>query len=1142
MPKWTVDQTLAINTEGGKVIVSAAAGSGKTAVLTQRVINLLLKKVSIDELLIVTFTNASKEEMKKRIKDKLSSLYKENKNNDYIKKQLSLVDVAKITTMDAFYKEIVENNFEKLNIDKNFDILSNEQEVILKDKTLKKVMEDSFLKEENYEKMLDMFSSLNTNLISDIILKIDSFLDTTPYPFLQIEKIISNYNKDNIFYKDMLLKQVRQNMSGYDKLYEEIINDLDGDETFDNVLLLAKKERNYINNFLTVSNFDELSKLLRLMSFDTLRTPKGYKDDDRMIKYKVIRDELKKDINKNYHELMFITDDVFIKEQEKIKEVLIPLFNVVKRYRKLLLEEKRQKNAFSFSDVAHFVIELLVKDGKKTDLATSISKKYKQILIDEYQDTNEMQNLIFNAISLDGTNLFIVGDVKQSIYRFRSACPEIFNKDKQDASTTSFPRLITLSKNFRSRKQVIDFCNFIFENTMSESFGEVSYDDNEKLYLGASFKTGKDLSCDVTLIDDKKEEKPDDDLTKTEKEAILVAKKISDLLNSNYQVIDKNTNDYRKIKPSDIVILLRSLTNSNIFYKALNKMKVNVYVEQQNEYFDNYEIKLMINFLKVIDNPYDDVALMSVLNSSLIDISLNEILEYKVDKNVSLYESLLDVKDEKVLSFVNDINELRNYSINHYLSDTLSKIYKEYNVTSILTSLPSYDNRYKNLMQLINHASSFEKKDKKSLHEFIIYLQDVILNKGTLQGVNPLSDEDNVLITTIHKSKGLEYPVVFLSEAAKNFNFKDLRSNITINEDLGFVCNIKDDDYKLKYESVAMMVYKTLEKNKMLSEELRILYVALTRAKEKIFITGYVNNLENLVTKISSKIGKQRCISKLYLKNVKNYLDIILACLLRHPSLNKLRNLSMVIPKTFKTDAEVTFNYVNESEIDESILLDKQDKTKENFDYDWYKKVKDFKYQSEMINVPSYLSVSNIKESNKYIKRPSLLNDGVKSTSIGLLYHKILEELPVQKYDFNTLKNAIKNMIDNERINKDAIFLIKLDDILLYLTSSIYYDVLQSDKVYKEYPINFEIPSSYYDKSLKSGKILISGVIDLLFVKDDLYTIVDYKTDNVDNLSDLKDLYKKQLDLYEMAIKQKFNAKRVKKYIYSINLKKFIEV
>lgn len=1141
MPSWTSDQSLAINTRGGKIIVSAAAGSGKTAVLSERVLRLIMDGTSASSLLIVTFTKAAAEEMKIRIKDKIKEAYEKDPENTYLKKQISLIDSAYITTMDAFYNTLVRDNFEKLDIDKDFDILPNEEEKIIKSKVITNVLENMFDNNINYEDLLSFFGASSVSLIKDVVFKVSDFLDTIPFYEVFINKALENYKND--FYKESMLKNIRDKMKAYNALYEEIIDALYNEsDDFDKVLELARKERNYINDFLTITSFDELSRRLRTIEFDTLRTPRGHKDDAVMVKYKVIRDEFKNEIKKNLKEFYYITDNSYYKEQEKTFDALNILFDVVKTYKEELFSYKNKINKYTFSDVAHLCLNLLIKDGKRTELSKRLSNNFSEILIDEYQDTNNLQNVIFNAISKDNKNLFIVGDVKQSIYRFRSACPEIFNGDKSSASKDDFPRLITLSKNFRSRKEVLDFCNFIFENTMTNYFGEVNYDKDEKLYLGASYDEGKNLDSEVIIIDGKeKNDNEEDDLNKTQKEAIVVAEKIKKLIYDKHQVYDNKKGIWRDIKPSDIVILLRSLKNSNVFKEALNKRNISVYMESSSEYFDNYEVKLVINLLKVIDNPYDDVALLSVLTSPVMDVSYDLVAEARKDKYTSLYENLINFNNPLINKYLDDIKRYRNLSLTVKISSLLTTIYKEFNVIPILSAFKGGIKREKNLEQMIKHANDFEAKKNVSLYSFISYLENVILNKGSLEGVNPLSEGDNVLITTIHKSKGLEYPVVFLSETGKKFNFEDLRKNVMINEDLGFATNLKDNDYKLKYESVPIMLFKENEKSKMLSEELRILYVALTRAKEKIIITGYTNDIEQSSTKISSMMGDKEVISNFYLSSVKCYLDIIIACLLRHKDGKELRSMSMFIPKVYASESNINLKVVSASTIDESEFKEKTKEEKNSFDMDMFNKIIVFNYDG-LCNVPKYLSVSDIKHKTGYLRNPNFLSDSVSHTNLGTVYHKIFELLPTKKYGIKELENELKNLVDNGFIMKEDYKLINLDKIFAYLTSDLYDELLSADKVYKEMKIDFEIPANYYDKALKSGMILVSGIVDLMYVKDDLYTIVDYKTDNVDELSELSDLYKVQLDLYEMAIKSKMKAEKVKKYIYSVKLNKYIEV
>ena len=484
MPNWTNDQARAINERGGKIIVSAAAGSGKTAVLSERVIQYILNGGTVKKLLIVTFTNAAAFEMKERIKNKIKQAYVKDPSNEHLKKELSLVDVSDITTMDAFYNNLVKNNFEKLNIDRNYNILQTEEENILKKKILNDLFENSFKDNKNFRKLLSFFKATDNTLISEILLKVYDFLNTVPDYSLMIQKIINYY--DGSFYKDLFFRKLHEELSCIKDDYVNNTNELyESSDKFDKAVEILNKEICYINDLIEINNFNDLSSRLRTITFDTLRAPKGMGDNNYYVKLKFLRKMFKELINKKLLEQYNMTDEIYDNDMKLCKENLTTLFDLVLEFKENLLNEKRRINSYSFSDISFFVIDLLIKNGKKTSLAEDLSKKYDEILIDEYQDTNNLQNVIFNAISNNNSNLFIVGDVKQSIYRFRSAAPYIFNNDKNNAFLDKFPKLITLSKNFRSRKEVLDFCNYVFESTMSDEIGEVDYNDSEKLYLGA---------------------------------------------------------------------------------------------------------------------------------------------------------------------------------------------------------------------------------------------------------------------------------------------------------------------------------------------------------------------------------------------------------------------------------------------------------------------------------------------------------------------------------------------------------------------------------------------------------------------------------------------------------------------------------
>ena len=912
---WTNDQLRAIKTRGGKILVSAAAGSGKTAVLSERVLDFVLNGGSTSKLLIVTFTEAAAIEMKTRIKMKIESALEDN-YSDNLQRELTLIDNASICTMDSFYSKLVKQNFDKLDIMPNFSILTSAEEKLLKNKVALYTMENSF--NEEFINLLKTLGANDNSLIKDIIISTSNFFDTIPFYEEFINKVYENYSSN--YYKTILISNIKDKFNSYKNLYNSIKEELynessDFDKLNDNIM----QEDMIINKILSINSFDELSIILRTTSFNRLASIRGYNDNYVYNKYKNIRSKLKKEITDNLSYLINVTDKEYETQNKILLNSLKTLFSVVKTFRRNLLLEKKKINKYSFSDIPLFVIKLLIKDNKKTYLAKSLEKRFDEILIDEYQDTNNLQSIIFNAISKDGSNIFCVGDIKQSIYRFRSACPDIFNNDKLSSYKDKFPMLITLSKNFRSRNLVLDFCNFIFENTMSNYLGETNYDKDEMLYNGMPFPEYDNALSEVCIINNEEKE-DDDELTKSQKEAIFVANKIKKLIDDKYQVYDKK-GFFRDIRPSDIAILFRNLTHSDTYRIALNNRGIGVYSNKEVNFFDNYDVKLIICILKVIDNYYDDISLISVLKSKLFNIEDSLIAKCKVNyKNLYLYDAIKKSDDKKLNDILDIIYDLSVFKNNNTLTDTINYIYKKLDVINVLGTDKS---KLKNLTMMVKNASDYEKNTSKSFHEFVSYIEEVLLDKSSFAGANPLSDGDNVLITTIHRSKGLEYPVVFVCETGSQFNNMDLQNSFLIDNNYGISFDILDYDKKFKYEPISKIIMKDKIKLLQLSEELRILYVALTRAREKLIITGFANNLTNMVKDASYKIGDDRLISNLYLSECNSYLKWIIGCLLRHKDGRALRKLSNASCKVFLSDSKFKLDIINALDIKDENLTEK---------------------------------------------------------------------------------------------------------------------------------------------------------------------------------------------------------------------------
>ena len=1118
MATWTTDQEKAINKRGGKILISAAAGSGKTAVLSERVLNFVLNGGDITRLLVVTFTHAAAIEMKERIKNKIENEFNNNPSNLHLKKQITLINDAKITTMDSFYNEIVKQNFQKIGIMPSFSIMSSAEEDILKNKVLYELQESS-LDDTNFINLLHLLNAKDISLIKDDILFISNYIESIPFYENYFEEVKNMYKSN--YFKDMFFESLKSRFSSYKKIYQDIKPYLLSDEKLAKLENNIIEEENIIDKVLNVKSLTDLSYYLRSFSFSNQARVTGYNDDYMFNKYKKVRSILKDDLTKRLKTFKNIDEKEYDNENKIMYDLLDTLFQIIKKFKNKLLEEKKKINKFSFSDISYFVTNLLYENNSKTKLADDISKLYDEILIDEYQDTNKMQSIIFSLISKDNSNLFMVGDIKQSIYRFRSSDVSIFNNDKTNSFKDKFPMLITLSKNFRSNKLVLDFCNFIFESIMSNKIGEVDYNEDEALYLGANYPN-KDDKCEIILIDTK--DKDDEDISSYEKEATLVSNKIKELIDNKYQVLDKKTNLYRDIKKGDIALLFRSLSSSDIYVSELSKNNISSYVDKDVSFFDNNDVMLIICLFKVIDNYYDDISLMSVLKSDIFNITEDEIIKERLlNKKCYLYDNLKNSSNSKIIDALNIIEELRVYSVSNSIESTINYSYIK---LDIVNKLASNKNKLKNLFMMIKNATDFESNEVKTFHDFVYLIDELINNDASFKGANPVLDSNNVLITTIHKSKGLEYPVVFLCQTGKKFNMDDLKSKIIIDSNYGLSFDLFNYEKNYKYEPLSKIVLKEKIKYLMLSEELRILYVALTRAKEKIIITGTCSSLSNKILNASYLVGDDKLLSELYMENSTSYLDFILGVIIRHKDGEKLRDYTCAMNKVIPYENSFTLDVINVNEIESKDTLKTNYKVSSKIN-----RLKDY----EPLNVYETKSVSSIKEENTYIKKPYFINNSVKKNKIGTLYHKLFEVLPVKSYNIKGIEDEVNKLILNKVIKKEDLKYIDINKLYNFYSSDIYFMLINNKDVYKEKELNFKVEID--------GRItIVTGIIDLLFKYDNCYYIVDYKTDDVNDIKDLINRYKIQLDLYEIAIKEKYKVNDVKKYIYSVKFNKFILV
>ena len=1225
--KWTNEQSDAIYKKGSNILVAAAAGSGKTAVLVERIIQkILTDKIDINRLLVVTFTNAAASEMRERVLEAIYKKLDELPDDEHLKKQIILLGKSNICTIHSFCLEVIRNNFYEIGLSANFRISSEEENEILKQETIEDVLENLYESEsEDIKRLVEVYTDYRSDdKLKEIILNIYKFIQSAPFPEEWLNENVDSFKFENINdfseteFGKVLLTELREEIEDGVRNIRKIKSKMEVESELDPWVKVLENDIDYLMEVYDASNISWDETFIRLINSRFLDWPRKKCTLEIKNDAKVIRDKVKKSLDEIVKKRINANSEAVLVDLKQMYDVLDSVRKIVIEFGKEFARRKREKNIIDFNDIEHFALEILVKkteDGRKisSDVANVYKEKFEEIAIDEYQDSNEVQETILTSISR-GNNIFMVGDVKQSIYKFRKACPELFldkynRYDLKDANESGLK--IQLFKNFRSRENVLEFTNMIFKNIMSEKLGDIDYTEEEYLNLGADYETLENGvgNAELYLIDTKKESSDDngfeeteeeisfeendeeisfdvlnqiDNFEKEEVEAKFVAKKIEELINNKYQVKDKREG-IRDIKYKDIVILLRATSSSApIFEKELLKRNIPVFSDSANEYLDAIEIQTVISLLKVIDNPIDDISLVSVMRSKMFEFTDNEILEIRlVNREVSFYNTLLIAKDnlednklkEKLNIFLNKINEWQRKSKFVPLSELIWEIYEYTGFYHYSMLMPNGVLRAQNLKMLFERAKEYEKTSFKGLYNFIKFIEKIKNGSSDMASAKVIGENENVVrIMSIHKSKGLEFPVVFLSCTSKKFNFMDLKDNILLHQKLGIGPQYIDYRKKIKYSTLAKEAIKSMTKIETISEEMRILYVALTRAKEKLIITGTKNDIFKYENKLLESLNTYNInenssdINHILLKKYTSYLDWIDLILLKNTSQNLITKYIIKRNEIVSEEENVSNEFENE-EIDFN-----QDVTDEFFKNIENKLGFDYKFKV-LENVPSKTTVSKIKEeSNEKVEFdevkeckgienivPTFINNEVGNVAAkkGTLMHLMLQKIEFGKeYSKEELDELVEMLVANKIILEEDKSLINTYKILMFTKSELYKKISLSKQIEKEKAFCMKLKLEEYKdlqineenidlvKDLKES-VLVQGIIDLYSIDNDNEIIlVDYKTDYVEegNEQVLVKRYSKQLELYKKCLEEGLDLKVKEIYIYSLYLNKEIKL
>ena len=1204
--KWTNDQLSAITTNDKGVIVSAAAGSGKTAVLIERVIRLLTdekNQLPADKLLAVTFTNDAAAQMREKLSVALNKKIEEDPTNEWLQLQQMKLELAKISTINSFCLELVKNNIQQFDISNGVRIIDEVESFVMLEKALETVLEKHYEEDaENMSMLNNYFSIGNDNRLVDIITQLYNFSRSLPFKDSWFKNVIDSYNTDSVVlkhWKTILFDNLNSEFSIIRNLFNEVCQLANSlkyyPKTKDIILKNDFELFEDVKNTIKPGEWDEIAEVLNNISFVRFYgKPDKNVPEDNMIeklvveKIKGYRDNYKKSLE-SLAKLFSYSEAQITADLEASRKILKSLVTIVNDLWDELWEQKVAKNAIDFSDVEILSIQLLCEETengyKKSQLAKDIvnNDTYKIILIDEFQDVNNLQDLIFKMLSetdddtIIGKNMFVVGDVKQSIYRFRQANPNIFIETRSDANKQQNAeklKEIKLRANFRSRDCVIDFVNFIFENIMSKKMGEVDYDIDEALVLGADYNAKK-LSTEILVIR-KDEDIELDDETVDYSEPSVVAAKIRNMIDSGFPVYENGQE--RHCRQSDFCVLVRSRTANKEYIEAFAQAGLSVQSEELTGYLRSREISILINMLNVIDNPMNDIAFASVLLSPIFMFSADDIA---VIKNASPYKKLypafltiigetkdkeLDIKSDelkdKCAGVVAKIKELRYYASSLTLEQLIRKIYDSTDFFLIASTYDDGAQKRANLRLLLEYAFSYDNSIGGGLTGFIRYINSVFNNGGDLKQSGILNNyTDSVVIKTIHKSKGLEFPFVFLCRTATTFKNQrnDLSKQMLINLYNGIGFRLQEPEKYLKYTTLPYDAIKLVNETEMLSEEMRLLYVALTRAKERLFITYSMGkNFQKKIESLAMSIARAGRATPEIVRTANSMQDWLTMAFLVYEGDSFLRDMCVAKLKipTHSTNASIEFIEGSDILLGQSFSEQQfSESTKETTPSEKIiaeiEHYLEFKYDEKYSQTKSKLSVSEVAKKDTsleyFYQLPRLDEEVGKLTAAekGTATHSFMELADYDKAQ-QDVESEIRRLISIGLLSEKQGKAINTKSITEFFNSEFYARMRKSKNLMREKQFLVMISDLKLDLdelSVYNGTDgMLQGIADCVFEEDNGYVIVDYKTDNVKSFDELKEHYSLQLMLYKAAFDLILDKPVKSSYIYSFKLEQGVEI
>lgn len=1230
--------------------------------------------MDIDKILIVTFTNAAASEMRERILDAIYDKLEKNPEEVRLQRQITLLNKASICTIHSFCLDVIRNNFYEADVSANFRIGDTAEVEMIKADVLEDLFEQKYMdNNQEFIKLLETYTDYRGDeKLQDLVLTIYRYIQSSPFPAKWLDtkvgelKVDVNEDFANTVWGKIILDNIKSQIEMMIVKLESMKNETLRFPELEKFSRVLEEDMNNLKS-IKLDSWDMAYNSMNSVVWSKWPIDKKVTLDLKN-EAKDMRDSIKKEFNSivlNYT------------SQEANKDIL-DMYSILKALKNLVLEfseafskAKREKNIIDFNDIEHLALKILVNENEEpTEIAKKYQEKFEEIAIDEYQDSNLVQEKILTSIS-KGNNIFMVGDVKQSIYKFRQARPELFlekydryaqkeepiavyreennanitnDNNKEETTDTSTGLKIKLFKNFRSRECVLDITNLVFENIMSKKLGDIDYNEEEYLNYGANYASPEDTLEENALnkqnlqtednakkqIENKKSfdyagkaelhiidlKEQDESIYKTEMqeqnvteqtgsmpakkldmlkenktedgndeddnqeriedsvlEARFVAKKIDEILKSDYHIYDRKQKGYRKAKPSDICILLRATSVlAPIYEKEISELNLPVFSDSSDTYLEAMEVETIMNLLKVIDNPMQDIPLVSVLRSSIFNFSDNDLIEIRLaDRKSTFYEAMQKARitvetalRHKIDDTINKLNAWKSEEKYIPLNEFIWKLYIDTGFYNYVGLLPNGSLRQANLKLLFEKAKQYEAASFKGLFNFINFINKVKTSSKDMASAKIIGENDDVIrIMSIHKSKGLEFPIVFLASTGKKFNMQDLNNPILLHQDIGIGMQYIDSERKIEYSTLAKEAIKLKIKKETISEEMRVLYVALTRAKEKLIITGLSRDLTKSLekkTKLLSNFSseKNEKIPPALVEKFPSYLDWL------ELVYEKNKEENTIELHTYHKQELISKLKSEENEVIDVKKQIEQKAQKSKMDANTLARLKwQYKY-IESSKIPTNTSVTKLKELNeekdiediideakkkvnkhtelsitpKFMEKKHIFTPAEKGTLLHLCVQKLDE---TKEYTRQEIEEFVRNLKDKNIISEEEQKNINTDILYKYTKSELWQELKQAKEIHKETPFYINIPATeIYDEAEENEKILVQGIIDLYYIdKNDNLILVDYKTDYVPNgdVKILEEKYKVQLGIYKKALEETNGKQVYKAMIWALNKK-----